>query len=171
MINIRLATPADTDAVEAIMEDAIKFLGIQGLPQWQGGYGPDRQWLEDDARLGYGYVLEVDGEVHGYAAMEPGIDNDYEALKNGTWEGRGGGYIVIHRVMIGEDMRGRGMGSKFLRMLVDEARRLRYGDIRIDTHPGNVIMKKAIAEAGFVYRGDLILDIPHGERAAYQLLL
>ena len=171
MINMRLATPADTDAVEEIMNNAVKYLGIQGLPQWQGGYGPNRARLEDDTRRGYGYVLEVDGSVHGYAAMEPGKDNNYEALKNGAWEGGFEAYIVIHRVMISEAVRGRGMGAKFLRMLVGEAQRLGYGDIRIDTHSGNVIMQKVIANVGFVYRGDIFMNIPHGERMAYQLLV
>ena len=171
MTMVRKATSADTDKVEVIMNDARKYLGSQGLPQWQGPYGPNRKALEKDAQHGYGYVLEVDGAVHGYAAIEPGPDADYEALKNGSWEGLAQSYAVIHRVMIGEAMRGRRKGSEFLRLLVEEAIRLGYKDVRIDTHPANAIMKRVVAESGFIQRGDIMMNIPDGERVAFQMLI
>ena len=170
-MNIRLAKPADIDTVEAIMDDARKYLGSQGLPQWQDGYGPNRAALDDDVKLGRGYVLEIDGAVHGYAAIQHGPDDSYEALANGSWNGPGGPYIVVHRVMIGQAKRGQRIGAAFMNMLAEEARRLGCKDIRIDTHPGNVIMKKVITDSGFVQCGDIMMNIPNGERVAYQRML
>ncbi|MCL2851889.1 MAG: GNAT family N-acetyltransferase [Defluviitaleaceae bacterium] len=171
MINLRLATPDDIDTVEAIMDDACKYLGSQGLPQWQNGYGPNRASLDNDVRLGHGYVLEADGAVRGYASLEPGPEDDYEALQNGSWEGPGEKYAVIHRVMVDQAVRGRRIGITILKMLVDEAHRMGFNDIRIDTYPGNTIMKKTVSQAGFTQRGEIMLNIPDGERIAYQILL
>jgi RimJ/RimL family protein N-acetyltransferase len=48
---------------------------------------------------------------------------------------------------------------------------LGYRDVRIDTHPANEPMKRAIASTGFTYRGVVEFAIPDGVRAAFQLLL
>jgi len=171
MLKLRLAAPDDTDIAVNIIEDARKYLGSQGLPQWQDGHGPNRSVLEEDARRSLGYVLEEDGVIRGYAAMQAEVHEPYERLTNGTWEGNHDSYIVIHRVALDPAVRGRGLAVQLLTMLTQEALRLGYRDIRVDTHAGNVIMHKAITRAGFVQRGDIMMNIPNGERVAYQLLL
>ena len=171
MISLRQATPDDTDTVENIMEDARGYLKSQGLPQWQGVHGPNRAELERDAQLGYGYVLEIDGEVQGYSALEPGPDDAFKNLRDGVWEGTTEKYVIIHRVMIAKGSRGKKMGTALLNVMTDEARRLGYKDVRIDTHPGNAIMQRVITEAGFKKSGDIMMNMPHGERIAYQKLI
>jgi len=169
MLNLRLATPADTSTAAKIVEDGRIYLASQGLPQWQDGYGPDCNVIESDAANSNGYILELDGKVCGYSALITDVNLAYDNL--GTWEGSSPHYISITRVALNPNVRGRGLCASLLSLLIDEARRLGCTDIRIDTHPGNVIMQKAIIRAGFTLRGNIKLDIPNGERIAYQLLI
>ena len=167
---IRPARPDDLDAILGAIESGRQYLKAQGLPQWQDGEGPNQTVVASDLDAGHGYVLLSAGAVSGYLALIPGPDGT-PPLSEGTWDERFGRYAAVHRLALGTNCRGRGLGGIFLRDAITAARVLGYRDIRIDTHPGNTIMQRAIARAGFTCVGLMHLPIPHGERLAYQLLL
>lgn len=168
---IRRASAQDINAVAAIIEGATDYLKQQGLPQWQDGYGPTRADIEEDIRREEGYVDLLDGGICGYAAMTGSRDDWYETLTGGSWDETHPEYGAIHRVAFDPSIRGKGLAKPFLRDLIAEAGKLGYRDLRIDTHPGNLIMQKVIVGAGFICRGLITLPIPDGKRRAYQLLL
>jgi len=167
---IRPARPADLDAIMPIIESGRQYLKNQGLPQWQDGEGPDLALVTGDVEAGRGYVLLSEGLISGYLALIPGPDGT-PPLSEGAWDERFEQYVAIHSVALGPNCRGRGLGNSFLRDAVTAARVLGYQDIRLDTHPGNLIMQKAVAKLGFNYAGLTYLPMQNGERLAYQLLL
>ena len=167
---IRRARVADLEKITAVLESGRRFLEEQGLPQWQDGYGPGRVDAAADIKAGYGYVLMVSNAVAGYAALIPEPDGS-PPLSEGAYAGQYARYIAIHRVAVDGALRGSGLSRQFLRDMVTAAGGLGYQDVRIDTHPGNVIMQRIIDRVGFSHRGTMHLPIPHGERLAYQVLL
>jgi len=167
---IRIAASGDLENIVAIIESGRAYLKTQGLPQWQNGYGPNREEAAADIERGRGYVLAIAGKAVGYASLIPGPEGS-PALSEGVWAGGEEHYTTIHRVALETSVRGSGLSRAFLEGLIQAARTLGYSDIRIDTHPENVIMQKAIDKTGFTYAGIMQLPIPEGERWAYQLLV
>ena len=166
----RLAVLADLDKLPPIFQAGVAYLKAQGLPQWQDGYSPTRESAAADMQAGRGYVLEVSGQVSGYASLIPEPDGSPE-LTEGAWTHGYGSYAAIHSVALDESVRGRGLAAAFLEDIIKAARALGYRDIRIDTHPGNQIMQRVVVQAGFTYTGVMHLPIPNGERVAYQRIL
>ena len=167
---IRLARPDELDRLVEVTESGRQYLREQGVPQWQNGSGPGRKEIETDIERARGYVLEVAGAVGGYASLVSGPEGS-PALVEGTWAGPVEHYITIHRVALDASVRGGGYAGEFLGRVIQIAKDLGYPDIRIDTHPQNVIMQKVIGKAGFLEVGVLELPILNGKRLAYQLLV
>lgn len=168
---IRKADIDDLNKIVIIHNNAKRFLKIQGLPQWQDGYGPNQLIVEKDIKRHEGYVFIANNEVCGYAALMSGIDDSYTMISKGQWDTKYSSYISIHRIALDGSIRGKGMSNLFLCELIIAAKNIGYHDIRIDTHPMNEIMEKVILHTGFIYKGMINLPIPNGERKAYQLLL
>ena len=168
--SFRPARPDDLEQILNVIESGRLYLKAQGLAQWQDGNGPARTDIVSDIQSGYAYVLTLGGAVLGYACLIPGPDGSPEPSEGG-WDPRYDQYAAIHRVAIGEGGRGRGLSGRLLQEMLAAGWAQGYRDIRIDTHPGNVIMQRVISGVGFTHIGTLELPIPEGERLAYQILL
>ena len=166
---IRQARFSDMEKIVEIFESGRQFLKEQGLPQWQDGEGPNRALAERDIENGHGYVLVFQGQVAGYASLVPSPDGS-PPLTEGEWQPGHDRHVVIHRVALDGTLRGRGLSQQFLRDIVIAAGLLGYQDVRIDTHPGNMIMRKITEKTGFLYKGLMHLPIANGERLAYQIV-
>ena len=167
---IRRAAAADAEQIEAIIAAGRDYLRAQGLSQWQDGTG--RRPIARDLAHGWGQVLLTgDEEISGYAALVEGVDPAYTAIFDGAWREGATEYVAIHSFALAAESRGRGLAAPFLRGLIGQAQALGHTDVRIDTHPGNVIMRKVIEAAGFVRRGVVEFEIPDGRRDAFQLCL
>ena len=169
MMNIRIAETTDIDGISEVLESGRAFLQSQGLSQWQDGYGPSL-YVGEDIANNWGRVFVAQEDVIcGYAALVEGEDEGYANIKDGCWDSSHQRYISIHSVAIGAGFRGKGFAEPFMRGLIEIAEGMGYRDIRVDTHPQNVIMQKVISRSGFIYRGMVEYAIPDGKRMAYQL--
>ena len=170
MVRIHIAEINDIEKIMPVIESGREFLHSQGLAQWQNGYGPSRQSVNEDIENHWGYVLiSQEDAICGYAALVDGVDDCYTNIMDGCWDDFHEKYISIHGVAIDAGFRGKNLAKRFMRGLIEIAEGMGYQDIRIDTHPLNEIMQKVILRAGFVYRGMVEFDIPDGKRKAYQL--
>ncbi|MGM0124311.1 hypothetical protein IGI37_001688 [Enterococcus sp. AZ194] len=169
-IKIRKSEKKDCEAIMRIIEQATKFLGEQGSPQWQNGYGPTQKMILKDIEKDESYVLLADQKIVGTAALVSGVDPVYTAIKEGAWKESNTTYLSIHRVAIDGNIRGKGLAKQLLSLLISEAIEKGIRDIRIDTFPENTLMEKAIFSSGFAYQGEIEFPIPHGERKAYQFI-
>lgn len=172
-MQIRRTTVNDIDAVMFIIEEARRTIAALGIDQWQGG-SPNRAMIVEDVALEQSYCVEADdGRIVGTFALifdgEPTYDNIFEGAWSmddrtaaGEWS-----YLAIHRVAIAVANRGSGISTMILNYAAEEAARLGREALRIDTHRGNVVMRRMLEKHGFIHRGTIYLQ--NGDpRVAYE---
>lgn len=175
-MNIRATTPKDIDAVMAIIEEARGTIAALGIDQWQNG-SPNRAMITEDMALGQGRVVtDDDGAIIGTFALIYTGEPTYDAIYGGGWgaadKASDGSvaYIAIHRVAVSMAQRGKGVSSAIISYAEEFARILGKMSLRIDTHEGNVVMRRMLTKHGFVHRGTIYLK--NGDpRVAYEKVL
>ena len=174
-MQIRAATPADLDAVMAIIEEARRTIAALGINQWQNGT-PNRAMLTRDMAEGQGRVVMLDGEIVGTFALIYGGEPTYTVMEGGAWltpDRTADGdwsYIAIHRVAVSLAHRGSGISTALIDYAEEFARILGKTSLRIDTHEGNVVMRRMLEKHGFVHRGTIHLE--NGDpRVAYEKMV
>lgn len=83
LIYSRKANINDIDSIMPIIDDAKAFLKKAGSTQWQSGY-PNKQTITQDIENNVGWVLVVDHQIAGYAAVIAGIEPNYQVI-DGQW--------------------------------------------------------------------------------------
>lgn len=167
--------PARPDHLERMCEitaQAKRQLRDLGLDQWQKGY-PSREVWEGDIRGQTGYVAVEDGEVLGAFALQVDPEPSYGHI-DGAWLTDGAPYLSMHRVCVADGCKGRGIAGKMFAFALERTRALGLGSLRIDTHPGNVPMQRALEKAGFSRCGSIVLVEgceKGGARVAYEQLV
>lgn len=117
-VTIRPARPADIPGVRLMLEEYVRWIGLDlafqeveeelaGLP---GDYAPPRGAL---------FVAEDDGRLIGMIGVR-------------SFEGA---ICEMKRLYVRPEARGRGLAKQLIAAALDEARRLRYSEIRLDTLP------------------------------------
>ena len=149
-MQIRLAVPADLDAIMRVVDTARQFMRENGNKnQWINGY-PSRALYAADMEAGHCYVVTEENQVHAVFTMLPGPDPTYAVIEDGAWPSDVP-YAVIHR--IGSDGQLRGV----LRAAVDYTGAV-CPVIRADTHRDNLPMQNALKKCGFVRCGVIYCD-------------
>lgn len=169
---------AGRDDVEAVLEiyagarESIKKLGID---QWQNGY-PSRAVLEEDIIRSRSYLVMDGGDVAATFALIDDGEPSYNEITGGHWlsgdENRS--YAAVHRVAVALSKRGSGAAGAIVKYSAEFAIEHGMTSVRIDTHEGNVVMRKMLEKNGFVFCGviHLIGGSDDGKpRAAYELVL
>ena len=175
-MNIRTTTPKDIDSVMTVIEEARRTLASLGINQWQNG-SPNRTMITEDMALGQGRVVTDDeGAVIGTFALIYTGEPTYIAVHDGGWhspdydENGDFAYIAIHRVAISVAHRGSGISTAIIAYAEEFARILGKSALRIDTHEGNVVMRRMLEKHGFVACGTIFLQ--NGDpRVAYEKIL
>jgi putative acetyltransferase len=124
---------SESDEVRALLRayaDSLPFkLDFQGfdreLAELPGAYAPPRGAL---------LVARIDGEVSGCVALRPLTQEICE----------------MKRLFVLPTARGAGLGRRLAAAVVEEARRLGYSRMRLDTTPGMETAQRLYEELGFV---------------------
>lgn len=162
---VRKTTAEDLSAVMEIVEQARAYMKEKGIPQWQDGY-PNRSSFETDIHNGSGYVLCEDDTVIAVAAVIDRRDPDYTYIENGNWL-NDEDYIVIHRIAVKQDHKGKRMAGKILDEAVRLARKKGIRNLRADTHELNLSMRRFLEREGFIPCGRVYIRGTE-PRIAYQ---
>lgn len=145
------------DRVCEITDQAKAQLAGLGLSQWQKGY-PNREIWESDVATGMGrVVIDEDGRVLAAYAFQTTPDSSYFDIKGMWMTGIADPYASVHRVAVADGCKGKGIARLIFEESFREARELGLRSVRIDTHPGNEPMKRALAKSGFTKCGDIVL--------------
>lgn len=142
------------DRMCEITEQAKRQLRNLGLDQWQKGY-PSREVWTQDVKDGCTYLAVEDGEIMGIFAYQITPDPSYAAI-DGEWL-TNGEYASMHRVCVSDNCKGKGVAGKMFAYGFEMARKAGFQSMRIDTHPGNLPMQRALKKAGFVACGEIRL--------------
>lgn len=158
---IRKATENDIQAVLAIFDKAKDIMRSDGnSTQWGDGY-PDAGIVRTDIIMGGAHIIEQDGKPVAYFALLPSPEPTYSSI-DGKWLDDSSPYHVIHRIASSPESHG------VFREIIEYALSV-SGNLRIDTHRDNRIMRHVIERAGFSYCG--VINLPDGsERLAYQMI-
>ena len=168
-MTIRKTTAADIDEIVPILEEARRTIAALGINQWQDGY-PNRESIEADVQKDYSHVLEQDGHIIGTFALIPDGEPLYNVIENGHWAtgDENQNYNAVHRVAIAVASRGSGASTKMIGYAADVTRMAGKTSVRIDTHEGNLVMRRMLEKHGFVHCGTIYLA--NGDpRVAYEL--
>ena len=162
MRTVRPATLEDVPVIMWLIEEARGIMRSCGnVNQWIGGY-PSEATIVEDINNAHCYLcLDPDGEIVASFAFIPGPEPTYKEIYDGNWLDDSP-YDVVHRLAstvsshgVFKDVRDYCMGVA--------------GNLRIDTHRDNVIMRHVIERYGFTYCGIIYL-LSGDERLAYQLV-
>lgn len=168
LIFTRRAQNSDVDKIVQILNDAISFLKESGSSQWQSGY-PNRATVEDDIKNECAWVLTVDNEVAGYAAVVIGRDSNYAKI-DGEWNNDVDSYATIHRIAISSKFRGMHLTQFFLSNIISLTYAQEIHNFRIDTGEKNKIVQHIATSHNFIKRGIIQVDDPiNPDRLAYEL--
>lgn len=157
---VRKSRVGDLDALEEVYASGRRCMAATGNPtQWGESY-PSRELLSLDIERRSHYVVERNGEIVGAFACIGGEEPTYAEIQGG-WL-RKGDYVTIHRLCSS------GTTTGIADACLDFCRRIN-GNIRIDTHRENRVMRQWITSRGFMYCG--IIRVADGsERLAYQIV-
>ena len=157
---IRKAVPQDVAMIMRLVEEARGIMRSCGnMDQWTNGY-PSRDVIEEDIRNGHCYLcVDPGGEVVASFAFIPGPEPTYKEIYEGAWLDEKP-YHVVHR--LASTRASHGVFDDVMDYCMAVA-----GNLRIDTHRDNVIMRHVIERYGFGYCGIIYL-LNGDERLAYQ---
>ena len=157
---IRRATVNDVQEVLHLIDSGRKIMIASGnTHQWDDNH-PSRGQIAKDIASGSSYLLLEDGKPIATWAFVKGPEPTYAVIYNGAWLDDGP-YHVIHRVARLPHYHG------VMKDLLDWCFS-KDGNIRIDTHKDNAIMRHCLTKYGFTYCG--IIHLQNGdERLAYQI--
>ena len=171
MIEIRKTEMRDLEALMPIFDEARATIASLGIDQWQNGY-PNRTVILADIERSQSHCIVVDGEICGAFALIRDSEPTYNEIFDGEWltgDGREH-YFAIHRVAISVKCRGKGISTAIISYCAEEAKKVNKTSLRIDTHRGNVVMRKMLEKHGFVHCGTIYLE-SGDERVAYEKMI
>lgn len=156
---IRKATEKDIPAAMELFTAAKSIMRSDGnSTQWGDGY-PDAGIVRTDISMGGAHIIEQDGKPVAYFALLPSPEPTYSSI-DGKWLDDSSPYHVIHRIASTPESHG------VFRRIIEYALSV-SGNLRIDTHRDNRIMRRLIEKSGFTYCGVIVLA-DGSERLAYQ---
>ena len=168
---IRNSTIDDAQSISALFDEARKTIASLGIDQWQNGY-PSKEIIIEDIRLNRSYCVKNDEHLCGTFALLDDGEPTYDKIFDGEWlsGNEATDYVAIHRVAISVSMRGKGISTSIINYAEDFARTLNRRSLRIDTHEGNVVMRKMLEKHSFEYCGIIYL-LDGDKRVAYEKLI
>lgn len=170
-MEIRRTEMSDLEALMPIFDEARATIASLGIDQWQNGY-PNRAVITADVDGSQSYCILVDGEICGTFALIRDGEPTYNEIFDGEWltgDGREH-YFAIHRVAISVKCRGKGISTAIISYCAEEAKKANKISLRIDTHRGNVVMRKMLEKHGFSHCGTIYLE-SGDERVAYEKMI
>lgn len=160
------ARAEDLDALFPIYQTAVRTIGALGIDQWQNGY-PTREILLEDIAKGELFRIEIDGRTAGGFALLLHRDPTYDRIRGAWRTGDDGAYAAVHRVTVDPEFRGRDLPAWLYAFCEERAREGGLCSLRIDTHEGNVVMRRSLEKCGFLHVGEI--SLPDGSpRVAYE---
>ena len=166
-MTFRNSKKSDIDTIMHIISEARESIGKLGIDQWQYGY-PSRDILKEDIVKARSYVCEQDGEICGIFTLVADGEPTYEKIYDGQWLTTDNNYYALHRIAVAKKYRGTGVSRAMINFAKTKCRENGISSIRVDTHEGNLPMRKMLEKNGFTYCGKIYLLDGH-ERVAYEI--
>jgi GNAT superfamily N-acetyltransferase len=164
---IRPSVHKELPELMALFSEARATIAALGIDQWQNGY-PNEEIVTEDIEKQRSYAARRGEALCGtFVLMER--EPLYDRIQDGEWltGDRIWGYLAIHRVAVAVACRGQGISTAILNFAEEEAKTRGLTSLRIDTHKGNVVMRRMLEKHGFSLCG--VIHLANGDpRVAYE---
>ncbi|MVB10603.1 Acetyltransferase (GNAT) family protein [Caprobacter fermentans] len=151
-LKIRLAAQSDFSWILSLYAGATRKMRDEGIDQWDERY-PDREILLQDVERGEMLLLTMDGKPVSAVVLNAEQSPEYKAVE---WHiGRVDPPGVIHRLCVGAQAQGKGLGKRTLEAAERRAYSLGYRTIRLDTFTKNPAAVKLYESAGYSRAGNV----------------
>ena len=167
-MKLRKSTEQDIPEIMNIIKEAQNYFKQNHINQWQNNY-PNIQTVLTDIKNGYGYVLLEDDIIIATVSISFDGEKNYEKIMDGNWLSFGD-YVVLHRLAVKNDCKGKGISSILLNMIEKICIEKDIHSIKIDTHEQNISMQRLLDKNGFQYCG-VIFVADQSPRVAYEKIL
>ena len=176
MVEIRKSQINDLDNIMPLFDLARATMKTLGIDQWQDGY-PYRENIEEDINNGESYVVTDDGEIIATFMLMKRNEPTYDEIHEGKWLDNGEEYATVHRITVTPSKREKSGGvsdKPVSRIIMDYAKSFAMENgltagVKIDTHEGNIAMRKMLEKNGFVHCGTIYLA-SGAARVGYQYM-
>ncbi len=170
-MTIRKSEPKDLDLLMEIIHQAQKTMATLGIDQWQNGY-PSDTVISKDITENRSYAVVLEDEICGTFVLQDERETSYDKLYDGHWltGDDATDYLTVHRVAIALSHRGMGVAEAIIKFSENEARRKNCRSLRMDTHQGNLPMRRMLEKNGFCHCGTVRL-INGNPRVAYEKII
>lgn len=166
---LRKSNKNDVEKIIEIIDEAKIYLKENNIPQWQDGY-PNEDTILEDIEKNQSFVYEADNEILGTAAIIIGKDKDYDKIYKGNWLTCDEPYIVVHRICVKKESKGKAIATKIFDEVLNMAKEKNIKSIRVDTHRLNKSMQNSLLKNNFKKCGLVYLS-GKDERFAFEKIV
>lgn len=167
---ITKTTRRDIDRIMEIFSEARESIGKLGIDQWQNGY-PNVEVLNEDVLSGFSYVVreKETGNIIATFCLKEDEEPTYKQIYDGSWINSGDSF-ALHRIAICNAKKGSGVANAIIDFILRKCRDNNVPSLKVDTHSGNLPMRRMLERNGFDYCG--IIYLATGEkRVAYEKMV
>lgn len=164
--NLRTAKETDKERIWEIIQQAKMQMYREKRQQWNESY-PLPAHIAADLNNGNAYVLCDPDHVIAYAAVVFDGEPMYGDIQ-GKWLSDHP-YVVVHRLAVADEMKHRGIATKFMQQVEHLSRERGVRSFKIDTNFDNYGMQKILEKMDFTYCGEI--GYQGDSRRAYEKLL
>ena len=168
-MQIRKCREADVAPAGAFYDSVVLWLDHHiNYPKWMYKIYPSEISVREMTAAGEQYLC-MDGEkIIGAFALNAEPQGNYQKARWSRVLPKGS-YMVLHALAIDPQSQRQGLGTEMIRFCADKARAEGYQTIRIDVVPTNTPARRLFEKNGFVYVGDVDLELPLGDIPAFSM--
>lgn len=160
MLSTRLATPADLQAILAIIRRVVPLMQANGNQQWSADY-PNEAVFQADIQQQQLWVADLDGTVAGVAALTNNAQDPEYAQAD--WDPTTPA-VVTHRLAVDPAAQGHGIAAVLLQQAEVLAREWGLNTLRVDTNSENAATQRLFPKLGYRFAGEITLAFRPGLR-------
>lgn len=158
-MHVRQGRRDDLEDVMALVRRVVPLMRASGNLQWDDTY-PNTEVFTRDVEGAQLWVAEEDGCLAGVAAIT--MDQEPEYAEAGLDPAETA--IVVHRLAVDPDFRGRGVAEALMLRAEDLARERGITALRLDTNTENEATQRLFPKLGYVLVGEIGLKFRPGRR-------
>jgi ribosomal protein S18 acetylase RimI-like enzyme len=158
-MDIRLGRLEDVDAVMALIRRVVPLMQAAGNWQWDDAY-PNPEVFGRDVERYQLWLAEEDGRLAGVAAITQDQEPEYRDV---GWDPADPA-VVVHRLAVDPDFRGRGVAKALMAQSEIVALSLGITHLRLDTNTENQAMQRLFLQLGYACAGEIGLAVRPGRR-------
>ena len=159
MLSTRRAAAADVPAILALVRRVVPLMHASGNFQWSTDY-PNEAVFQRDIKQQQLWVVELDGEVVGVAALTQDQDAEYAQADWDVAEAA----LVTHRLAVDPVAQGKGVALALMEQAEQQAIAQGLRVLRVDTNSENAATQRLFPKLGYQFAGEITLAFRPGLR-------